>query len=221
MSSRRVTLKGFLTKGFTLTELLISITIMSVIMGITLSGGPQTIMRLSLADNAYKTELLIREVQLQGSAINSVNNIYGGTGIFFSRSTPDQIIKFKDRVDPTIIRAIGIGNGKYDVVPINEQESVITITNNHRVGKLCVALGLNSLSCNADNLHSVPVINTLTISFIRPKQIAHIYVNGDTSIDYSSACMQFDSMRSPLPGYVKSVFVYKSGMITKNQGTCN
>ena len=216
-----VVFRNHAAHGFTLTELLVSMAIMSMIMGITLSGGPATIMRLSLADNTYKAELLIREAQLQGSSINSVNNIYGGSGVYFDRTLPDQIIKFKDRVDSTIVRAIGIGNGKYDTLPIDEKEITMMMTNNHRVGKLCVALDLNSFSCNTDGLFSVPSIDTLTISFTRPKQTAHIYINGDTTVDYSSACIQFDSTKSPLPGYVKSILIYKSGMITKNQKTCN
>ncbi len=192
---------------------------MAMILGITMSGGPQSLMRISLAENTYQAELLIREVQLQGSSINSLNNTFGGAGVFFNRASSSQILKFKDRAiaDPT--RAISIGNGLYDTIPINEKESLQMITNKHAIGKLCVATTAPSVFfCNTANS---PAINTLTVSFTRPKQAAHIYINNSTSTDYAAACIQFDSFRSPEPGFVKSILVYKSGMITKRTATCN
>ena len=53
---------------------MVSIGIMAIVLGISISGAPSAIMRLALSDNTYQTELLIREAQLQGSAINSVND---------------------------------------------------------------------------------------------------------------------------------------------------
>jgi hypothetical protein len=190
---------------------------MAVILGITLSGGPQALMRLSLADSTYAVELMIREAQLQGSAVNSLDGMYGGAGVFFDRSLQTQVIKFKDRVDPAIIRSIGVGNGLYDIAPISELETLYQITNNHRISKLCVTTGVGAFLCNENN---DPVINTLSISFTRPSQNANIYINGGSATNYSSACIQVDSIRSPLPGYVRSIVIYKSGMITKRAGTC-
>lgn len=205
-------------KGFTLIELLVSVSIMAIILGITLSGGPQAIMRLTLADNTYKTEILLREVQLQGSAINSLDGAYGGAGLFFNRASSTQTLKFRDRVVNSISNPIGIGNGLYNASPIDEKDSITYTTNNHRIGKLCVTTGTSTFVCN-DTPN--PAINTLTISFSRPSQTAHIYVNGTSTTDYSAACIQFDSLRSPSPGYVRALYVYKSGMITKTTGTCN
>jgi prepilin-type N-terminal cleavage/methylation domain-containing protein len=210
-------LKRDFLRGFSFIELLVSIAIMAIIMGITLSGGPQSIMRLSLGNNTYEVEAMIREAQLQGSAINSFNDTYGGVGVFFSRSTPTQVLKFKDRVDPSIVRAIGIGNGLYDTTPEDEQESLFKLTNNHRIGKLCVATSTTPLMCN-DAYE--PHVSTLTISFNRPKQTAHMYINGTTSIDYTIACIQVDSLKSPTPGFVRSIYVYQSGMITKSSDIC-
>ena len=205
--------------GFTLIELLVSISIMSIILGITFSGGPQAIMRLSLGDNAYQVELMIREAQLQGSAINSFDDVFGGVGVFFNRASSSEVLKFKDIIDPSIKKAIGIGNGLYDVTDmLDEKEVKYSLSNNHRIGKLCVATSTFPLMCNDDY---VPHINTLTISFNRPKQLAHIYVNGATSTDYTLACIQIDSLRSPTPGYVRSLYIYKSGMLTKEVNVCH
>ncbi len=204
-------------RGFTLIELLVSVSIMAIILGITLSGGPQALMRLSLADNTYAVELLVREAQLQGSAVNSVSGTYGGAGVFFNRVTSGDVIKFKDRVDPTIAHPIGVGNGLYNLSGLSELDTTYKITNKHRITTLCVATSTPPFVCNTSNN---PPIDTLTISFTRPSQSARIYVNGATTTSYGAACIQVDSIRSPQAGYVRSVVVYKSGMITKRSGTC-
>lgn len=217
-------------KGFTLTELIVSVAIMTVVSGITLSGGPQSIMRLTLADNVYRSELLIRESQLQGSAINSLDGLYGGSGVFFDLATSTKVLQFKDVVIPNPAKAIPVGNGIYDQ-GTDATTTILELTNSHRVGSLCVPSKVAPLAapfyCNDNNPDVTdPKIKTLTISFSRPKQIAHIYVNGDTTTDYDSACIQFISPRfnallsEQLQGYVRSILVYKSGMITKRVGTC-
>lgn len=219
MSLRQRFFKSGIKKGFTLIELLVSIGVMAIILGISLSGGPQSIARISLAQDIYQVELLLREAQLQGSSINSLNNTFGGAGLFFQRTNATTTIKFKDRaiVDPN--RAISIGNGLYDMTPLNERESFLTTTNRNVIGKLCVATTAPSIFfCNTENN---PAITNLTVSFNRPKQTAHIYINNATTTDFAAACIQFDSFRSPAQGYVKSLLVYKSGMITKRSGTCN
>jgi len=221
MSLRRVFFSGTNRRGFSLIELTVSMGVMAIILGITMSGGPQSLTRISLAENTYQAELLMREAQLQGSSINSVNNTFGGAGLFFDRATSTDTLKFKDRaiVDPT--RAISIGNGLYNQGPIDEKELVLKTTNRHVIGKLCVATSSPSVFyCNDENPPTIPIIKTLTVSFTRPKQTAHIYINNSTSSNYAAACIQFDSTRSPENGYVKSLLVYKSGMITKRTSTC-
>ena len=218
MSLRNVSFTTNLRKGFSLIELTVSMGVMAIILGITLSGGPQTIMRISLAENTYQAEIFIREAQLQGSSINSLNNQFGGAGVFFDRASSSQTLKFRDKaiIDPT--RAISIGNGLYDAGPVDERESILRTTNRHVIGKLCVATTSPSVFlCNAS---STPAINTLTVSFNRPKQTAHIYVNNSTTTDYAAACIEFNSIRSPENGFVKSIYIYKSGMITKKISTC-
>lgn len=204
-------------RGFTVVELLVCVAIMIIILGITLSGGPQAIMKVTLSDNTYNTELMLREAQLQGSAINSVGNLYGGVGVYFNLASSSQVLKFKDIIVPDVTRPIGIGNGLYEQTPTDEKEVVFKLSNNHKVGKLCVATGVAAFVCNDE---VGPPIKTLTVSFNRPKQTAHIYINDATTTDFTSACIQLDSFRSPLPGYVRSILVYRSGMITKKLGTC-
>ena len=145
MFLRKILSNRTLLQGFTLVELMVSVAVMSIVLGISLSGGPQAIMRLTLADNTYQAELLIREAQLQGSAVSSVDGLYGGSGIFFDRATSTVVLKFKDRIDPLIPSVISVGNGLYDTSPINEIEKTIKTVNGHRIGTLCVATSTSPL----------------------------------------------------------------------------
>jgi hypothetical protein len=192
---------------------------MTIILGITLSGGPSAVMRLKLSDNAFQGELMVREAQLQGSAINSMTDRFGGVGVYIDLATSTTMVKFRDKVDTSLQRAIGIGNGLFEQgVAAGEEETVFKLANNNRITMLCVSTGTQPILCN-DEL-TPDAIRTLTISFTRPKQTAHIYVNDVSATEYSSACIQFDSPKSPAAGFVRSVLVYRSGMITKNLGTC-
>jgi hypothetical protein len=192
---------------------------MTMILGITFSGGPQSIMKLSLADNVSQAELMIREAQLQGSAINSVGGLYGGMGIFFDRATSSQVLKFKDIVDNSIDRPIKIGNGLYDTSPTDEKEPPFVFSRNNRLGQLCVATSTSPIMCN-DNY--TPHINTLTISFTRPRQTAHIYINGATSSEtYTFACVEMYPQGASSTQFIKSILIYGSGMITKTDARCS
>lgn len=206
------------SKGFTLVELIVSISIMLVVMTITLSGRPDAILRLAVTDATSKTELLIRQVQLRGSSVNSAGNTYGGAGVFFDRATSTRVLSFKDRIDETIISTLGVGNGLYDVAPINESNEAVVLDRGNKFGKLCVSMSTSTFFCNDAN---DPDISNLTISFNRPTQRANIYINNATTTNYSAACIQIDSVKSPENGYVKSVYVYRSGMITRSTSECN
>lgn len=209
---------SFTLQAFTLIELLVSVSIMAIILGITLSGGPQALLRLSLADATYAAELQIREAQLQGSAINSLNDTYGGAGVYFDLASTTYISKFRDRVDPTISHPIGVGNGLYDQSPIDELDVRQVLMAKHTVSKLCVRTGVGAFVCNETN---VPPIKNLTISFKRPSQNTQIYINNSTTTNYTAACIQIDSLKAPAPGYVRSILVYRSGMITKRLNSCD
>lgn len=202
-------------KGFTLVELIVSISIMVLVMTITLSGRPEAIIRLSVADASSKTELLLRQVQLRGSSVNSAGNLYGGAGVVFDRGSSTIATSFRDKVDETIVSTLGVGNGLRDSTL--ESGEVLNLDRGNRFGKICVSMSTSTFLCNEDN---DPGISNLTISFSRPTQKANIYINNSRDVNYSAACIQVDSVKSPVNGYVKSVYVYKSGMITKSDREC-
>jgi hypothetical protein len=182
-----------------------------------LSGRSEAILRLALADNVSSVELLLRQAQVTGSSITSFNNTYGGAGVFFDRATSSKIMSFKDKVDATIPSTIGIGDGLFSYASSSEHHESITFDRRNRLSKLCVSTTTESYLCN--NTVS-PEISNLTVSFTRPSLVANIYANNDKATPYSAACLQFDSIKAPLAGYVRSIYIYRSGMIVKKLGEC-
>ncbi len=215
------------SRGFTLVELLISMAIMMTMTGVLLGKYPESTIKLTLANANNALALLIHEAQQRGSSVDSVNSTLGGYGIFFDRATSTEVILFGDRIDLSIPNSQGlpIGNGLYDSGPINEKKSTTRLQSNYSYKKLCVGTTTAPLSkapngflCDAT---STPSIDTLTISFSRPSQVAHIYINNSTTTDFSSACIQLYSQKSPEIGHIRSLKVYHSGMVTTARTSCD
>ncbi|MEN9552204.1 MAG: hypothetical protein RI935_581 [Candidatus Parcubacteria bacterium] len=213
-------LKTLNIRGFTLAELITSMAIMTIVLGITLLERPQATLRLALRDTVSSSELLFRTAQLEGSAVKNLNDSIGGAGVFLNRSTPNSLLMFKDRVATNIVAALGIGNGLYDSTPTDEKKEILTFLRGNKFTQLCVSTTSINLSCNSEELHLVPIVQTVTVSFNRPSPTANIYVNNSTAIKYSTLCVQFETLRAPGDGHVQSLFVSRSGIMIKRKGTC-
>lgn len=210
----------FSLKGFTLVELVVSIGILFAITTVLLAKYPETAVRLSLANSSHELSLLIREAQVRGSAIDSVNSSLGGYGVFISFTASDRFILFGDTVDPSVPKPYGIsvGNELFENgTPIDETKSIISLPSRYSVAKLCVGAGFPFV-CNTN---SDPDIQTLTISFTRPEPNPSIYVNGDKAVDYTGACIELHSPQAPGVGHIRNVQVFSSGMIRTGVGSCD
>ena len=208
----------FRLRGFTLIELGISLGIILVLTTILLSRYPETAVRLTLTNMSHTTALLIREAQVRGSAIDSVNSTLGGYGVYFERSNPARLVLFGDTVDSAMEKPYGlpVGNGLYETgSPINETKTTTKLSNGYVVKKICVG---TPFVCNELNS---PAINSLTISFTRPMPTPSIYINGSKSVNYSAACIELRSPRAPLSGHIRSVQVFSSGVIRTDVTKCD
>jgi prepilin-type N-terminal cleavage/methylation domain-containing protein len=208
-------------RGFTLIELMVALVIMITMTVILLADYPNSIMRTTLANSANTLTLLVKEAQVRGSAIDSINSSVGGYGVYISRTgTKQDAILFADTVDLNLTRNSGItiGDGLYDNA-VDIKKHTQHLLDRYSFEKLCIYDDDTSLfKCNAA---VTPAITSLTISFTRPSPIAHIYVNNATTTDYSMACVQLYSPLSPTPGHVRSVVVYHSGMVIPQGTSCD
>jgi prepilin-type N-terminal cleavage/methylation domain-containing protein len=205
--------------GFTLVELMISIAIFLLLSTILVANYPETITRLTLANTNQNISLLLREAQVRGSAIDSVNSTRGGYGVYVSAASPSNLILFGDTVDLSIERPYGIpiGNGVFETAPLDETVTNVTLPDRYSVRKLCTGTGFPFV---CGDVH-VPPIESLTITYIRPNPMPVIYVNGTTTVNYSGACLELVSPKAPAVGHVSTVQVFGSGMIVESAGTCD
>lgn len=211
---------SFRARGFTLVELSVSLAVILALTTILLWRYPETTMRLTLANMTHTTSLLIREAQIRGSAIDSINSSLGGYGVFFERIKPNKVVLFGDAIDSAVQMPynIPIGDGIYQTgSPIDETKTTTTFSSGYVISKLCVGNG-SPFTCNDANS---PVINSLTISFTRPSPMPVIYINGSRNLTYPAACVELRSSRGPLSGHVRSVQVFNSGMIRTDVGKCD
>jgi type II secretory pathway pseudopilin PulG len=209
-------------RGFTLVELMMSIGIMVLMTGTLLWKYPESTMKMNLATKTHQLSGLVREAQIRGSSVDSVNGSVGGYGIFIDLATSSQAVLFKDIIEDGLISlsGLGIGNGLYDMLPTNEAKSVIKLLPKYSFKKICVTDpgDPTKFLCNDANN---PEIKTLTISFTRPSTSADIYINGSSVSSFSSACIQLYSPKSPEVGHVRSVQIYHSGMVTTSVTSCD
>ncbi|MFA6608429.1 MAG: type II secretion system protein [Candidatus Paceibacterota bacterium] len=210
---------NFHLKGFTLLELLVSLSIMLIMTGVLFMRYPETVKRLTLANMTHTTALLIREAQVRGSAVDSFNSSIGGYGVYMALANPNKLILFGDVVDGTLSTyQILVGDGLFqNENPVDETKTVTFFPKGYNVTKLCVGSGFPFI-CNTDN---TPPITTLTVSFTRPNPQPNIYVNDSKATNYSTGCVELHSPLAPLGGHVRSVQFFNSGMIRTLTTACD
>ena len=221
--------------GFTLIEVMVALFIMSVSTMLLLANYPDSTVRLTLLNNTHSFALLLREAQIRGSAVDSASTTIGGYGVFINKvATPNQAILFSDSADnisgivTTNSAGLAIGDGVYNTVysPDDTVKEILKFKDGYTFKKLCVATTTVTEYISdpkpylCDTIDGVQ-INTLAISFMRPSQVAHMYVNGITANDYTSACVELYSPKSPNLGHIRSVQILHSGVITTNAKTCD
>ncbi len=217
-------------RGFTLIELMVSLTIVLTVTGLLLQNYPESSIRLTLLNNTHAFALLVREAQVRGSAVDSgYNTSVGGYGVFINLATSSQAILFSDSTNGNSIlnsAGLSVGDGVYDTANSPDIiKNTLSFNTGYEFKKICVASSTASISsapygflCNST---STPPISTLTVSFSRPSQNAHIYINNSTTTDFASACVQIYSSKSPGDGHVRSILVYHSGMVTTVTTPCD
>lgn len=214
-------------KGFTLLEMLMSISVMTVITTVLIYKYPDTSVRLNLSNNSQTIALLLREAQVRGSAIDSANSALGGYGIFVALSAPDTVILFGDVIDSSVAMPNGlpVGDGLYATsTPLDNVKSITKFGTRYRVSKLCVGTGF-PFTCNTSN---TPAITSLVMSFTRPNPQPNIYINNSLSTgNFSAACIELrspkinDASNATSTGHIRSIQIYNSGMIRTLANTCN
>jgi type II secretory pathway pseudopilin PulG len=224
-------MKGNTYKAFSLVELMVSIAIMGTMSIILLWNYPDSNIRIKLINFTQTVALLIREVQIRGSAIESHNGEFSGYGLHFSIASvasSSEVVLFADRViADNYVNGILVGDGLMSTSTNDEIKSITTFPTGYTISKLCVESGAQYY-CDAT---TTPEIQTLTLSFVRPSSQPHIYVNDDKDIvisnngvdidaPYTGACIELSTIHAPTEGHVRSVRIQGAGFITTKVTGC-
>jgi prepilin-type N-terminal cleavage/methylation domain-containing protein len=201
-------------KGFTLIELMISMTIIVLLSVTLLANFPSSVVRLNLINVVHAAALLLREAQIKGSAVQSLNASVSGYGVRFNLANPDKILLYGDLAGTYVNNGISYGNIKYDTAPIDEVKSTTILPANYRISKVCTGTAF-PFNCDPTTF------TELSIAFIRPSPQPIIFVNNLTSPLFAGACIEFVyTLKAPDAGYVRSVRVLGAGLISASNQPC-
>ena len=142
-------------KGFSLIELMVVISIVTLISGVTLFNHNRFRGGVALENLAYEIALAIRQAQFFGINVRMIEGSFDtGYGVYFDKTDPTSFILFADLND----------NRFYD--DSNEIIDVYTITRGNQIKYLCVdGECLNPEASDTEELH---------ITFVRPEPDAII-----------------------------------------------
>lgn len=174
------------SKGFSLVELLVTISILTIVSGVVLFNHARFNNNVLIENLAYEISLTIRQAQSFGWQVEETGGSFGeGYGAHFDLSSNEFLI-FADIYPATPNRIYDAG---YD-----EIVDRFRMTNNNEINELCF-----ESTCDA---------STLDISFIRPNPNAFIRENGGGT-DRETAEIRVISPK----GLVKKIMVNKVGQI--------
>jgi len=146
--------------GFTLTELVVSIAIISVIATILLGSRNQYSERLILKNETYNSILYIRQAQVYSlgvKASGSPATFNTSYGIYFEISYPNQFIFFTDEN----------ADGKFQSTEANE---IILLKNGITIQKLCLYLPPGTEECYPPG----GGLRKVAVTFRRPNSSAKV-----------------------------------------------
>lgn len=199
-------------KGFTLTELLVSIAIMVFILALVLVNYRKFDSSIVLTNLAYDIGLSVRKAQSYGISVKGTNEVVANPnafkypyGIHFDTANPKSYIIFADMND----NGDGtLGNGSYDCL-LGESDSSCEkvekyfLQGGYRIKELC-----SSADGTTDN--NCAAITVFDITFKRPNPDAKIYSNID--IGNEAAVIKIHSAQSP--DEFKRILIRTTGQIS-------
>ncbi len=206
-----------LPRGFTLTEMLVSIGIMLLITGVVLLSQGKYSSNISLTNLANDISLSIRQAQIYGVSVKELST---GSGDFSSAYGVDfnttvsgsntAYIFFADRGTPK--------NSYYDNAwscPIggtSECLEKINLTSGNTISRLCIIRkNDNGVCANSSGV----LVDHIDITFIRPSNAANIlYFNNGGQIPGNSNYIGAEITVSSASGLTRSVVVYETGQIS-------
>lgn len=184
-------------RGFTLIEMLVSISIFAIITGVVLTRNAQFSSNILISNLVYDVALSIRQAQVFGLSVREFEVGSGqfniGYGVNFDGSTPDSYIFFAD-----------INNNLVYDTPADQVIELLTLRNGYTIADICGVLSSGAKKCT-----SLAEISVLDLVFKRPDPDASIKTNESLDV-YSRAEI---TVGSPA-GRERMITVWSTGQVS-------
>lgn len=149
------------SRGFTLVELLVVVSIITIITAALLLRQSSFNSTTLLRSLAYSVALSVRQAQVYGTSVFATNvagsdTFASGYGLYFSSAAPGSYLLFADLND----------NGRYDSSP-DESVKAFTLNNGYSVSEICAVEGATKACSGGDDTTGSP-ITALHVLFKRP-----------------------------------------------------
>ncbi|MFA6227250.1 MAG: type II secretion system protein [Candidatus Paceibacterota bacterium] len=205
--------KIFLNKGFTLVELLITLSIFAVTTGIVMFSQNKFDNSVLLTNLAYDMAITIRQAQAYG--VNVKEHIllngqgsFNPYGVYFSASDSTHYLMFSDTIGGQNSKGDFLYNSKDMSCPTTDSECVnrYALKRGDHIVSFCT--GANETACDQQIIGGQ--IDSLRILFKRPEPDAKIFVGEDTftSLGYAKITVSSADGNSK-----RSVVVTNTGQI--------
>lgn len=215
-------------KGFTLVELLVTITIFVIITGVVLFSQSRFDSTIFLTNSAYDTALALRQAQTYGVNIKNFVTVEGNKtinnftpyGVHFDINNPTSFILFSD-LDATIENGKVVSDGVFDGEGNGLEVSVSTcvtedgcvnrynLQRGNRIIDLCVSADLANWSCYLNN----DEVSRVDVSFVRPNPNAIITWRQDDGKDLIQKGLRVKLSSDANSENTRTVVVQENGLI--------
>ncbi|HET9641278.1 MAG TPA: type II secretion system protein [Candidatus Paceibacterota bacterium] len=203
-------LRGRLSCGFTIIELLVVLGIIAVIMGIVLTSQGNFNRSIVLANTAYDIALTVRSAETYGiSSRASAASPNTGYGLHFDAGNQSSFILFADTNPAASCTTPGCtppGNHVY-TQGLDVLVQTYSLGNNITIQDFCAYIN-NAWSCASNTAG----ITSLDVVYARPNPTAYMSRNGVYSSSISAACLLLASTG----GTTRSITIWGSGAINPN-----
>lgn len=196
-------------RGFTLVELLVAISIMTVISMSLMFNYNVMNSRLTVDNLAHQTAQWVRATQVSAMSVRHTtdNSKYPGYGLHFERATPSQFVFFADLDgDKHYAQLTGVQKCGDSGV---ECQKTITLLHGNTITALC---GESGGVPAASDCSPLTYLASLDIIFTRPDPDAIIY--GDDTSGVQTLYSTVNITLSSIKGYSRTVGVWTTGQVS-------
>ncbi|MDB5237436.1 MAG: putative Type pilus pilin [Parcubacteria group bacterium] len=217
-------MKSSTPSGFTLVEMLVTLSILMIITAVAITGQSAFNQTTLLNDTSYTVALSAREAQSLGLSSRKFAGVQnGGYGLHFNSGTPTKYTVFADiaaiAAQPGLCPIVATttpeakaGNCLYDGA--GETFQTYDLTRGFTISDFC---GKNSsgLVCASS---AASAIQSLDVTYLRPNTIAIITGITSTGTQIQFSCAQI-SIKSPTNGTIQTIRMSQQGEVSVGQ-TC-